>query len=46
VLHRMQSFTKKHTIQVDISEDLPLVFVDYLQLEQVFTNLISNSIKF
>ena len=46
VLHRMQSFTKRHTIQVDISEDLPLVFVDYLQLEQVFTNLISNSIKF
>jgi len=46
VLHRMQSSTKKHVIQVDISEDLPLVFVDYLQLEQVFTNLISNGIKF
>ncbi len=46
VLHRMQSITKRHTIQVNISEDLPLVFVDYLQLEQVFTNLISNSIKF
>jgi len=46
VLHRMQSFTKSHTIQVDISEDLPLVSVDYLQLEQVFANLISNSIKF
>jgi two-component system sensor histidine kinase KdpD len=46
VLHRMQSLTKRHTIQVDISEDLPLVFVDYLQLEQVFSNLISNSIKF
>lgn len=46
VLHRMQSFTKRHTLQVDISEDLPLVFVDYLQMEQVFTNLISNSIKF
>jgi two-component system, OmpR family, sensor histidine kinase KdpD len=46
VLHRMQSITKRHTMQVDISEDLPLVYVDYLQLEQVFTNLISNSIKF
>jgi two-component system, OmpR family, sensor histidine kinase KdpD len=46
VLHRMQSITKRHTIQMDISEDLPLVFVDYLQMEQVFTNLISNSIKF
>jgi two-component system sensor histidine kinase KdpD len=46
VLHRMKSLTKRHTLQVDISEDLPLVFVDYLQLEQVFTNLISNSIKF
>ena len=46
VLHRMQSITRRHIIQVDISEDLPLVFVDYLQMEQVFTNLISNSIKF
>ena len=46
VLHRMQAIAKRHTIQVEISEDLPLVFVDYLQLEQVFTNLISNSIKF
>ena len=46
VLHRMQSLTKRHVIQIDISEELPLVFVDYLQMEQVFTNLISNSIKF
>jgi len=46
VLHRMQAMAKRNTIQVDISRDLPLVFVDYLQLEQVFTNLISNSIKF
>ncbi len=46
VLHRMQSLTKKHILQVHISEELPLVFVDYLQLEQVFTNLISNSLKY
>jgi len=46
VLHRMQSLTKRHKISVDISEELPLVYVDYLQLQQVFTNLISNSIKY
>jgi two-component system sensor histidine kinase KdpD len=31
---------------VDVSEDLPPVPVDYFQIEQVFINLISNSIKY
>jgi two-component system sensor histidine kinase KdpD len=30
----------------EISEDLPLVPVDYVLMEQVFTNLISNSLKY
>jgi two-component system, OmpR family, sensor histidine kinase KdpD len=33
-------------IQVSLPEDLPLVPVDFLQMEQVFTNLISNSMKY
>ena len=33
-------------IEVDVPEDLPLVPVDYVQIEQVFTNLISNSLKY
>ncbi len=33
-------------VALDIPEDLPLVPVDYVQLEQVFTNLIGNSLKY
>ena len=29
-----------------LSDDLPLVPADYVQLDQVFTNLISNSLKY
>ena len=46
VLHRMQPDVKNHQIVVNVSEDLPLVSVDYGLMEQVFTNLISNSTKY
>ena len=35
-----------YIFEVDIPEDLPLVPVDYVLMEQVFANLISNSIKY
>lgn len=35
-----------HIFEVDIPEDLPLVPVDYVLMEQVFANLISNSVKY
>lgn len=35
-----------HHIELDLPDDLPLVPVDYVQMEQVFTNLISNSMKY
>ncbi|HCK67388.1 MAG TPA: hypothetical protein DHW49_14095 [Anaerolineae bacterium] len=46
VLERMKHFAEKHKIEVNVSEDLPLVPVDYVQMEQVFTNLLSNSLKY
>jgi len=46
VLGRMQRPVKGYRLIVDVSEDLPLVPVDFVQLDQVFTNLISNSVKF
>ncbi len=46
VLKRMRQVTANHIIQVDIPSDLPLLPVDYYQIEQVFTNLISNSVKY
>jgi two-component system sensor histidine kinase KdpD len=46
VLARMRRLTETHKIEIDLSEDLPLVPVDYVQMEQVFTNLLSNSLKY
>jgi two-component system sensor histidine kinase KdpD len=46
VLARMKRLAETHRIEVDVPESLPLVPVDYVQMEQVFTNLISNSLKY
>jgi two-component system sensor histidine kinase KdpD len=46
VLARMRRVTERHHLDVEVPEDLPLVPVDYVQMEQVFTNLISNSLKY
>ncbi len=46
VLAQMARVSKQHHIAVDVSEDLPFVSVDYVQIEQVFTNLLSNSLKY
>ncbi|MGB8982474.1 MAG: ATP-binding protein, partial [Anaerolineales bacterium] len=46
VLTRMKYLTENHQIQVDVPESLPLVPMDYVQMEQVFTNLVSNGLKY
>jgi two-component system, OmpR family, sensor histidine kinase KdpD len=46
VLARMRHATEDHKLEVDVPESLPLVPVDYVQMEQVFTNLVSNSLKY
>lgn len=46
VLVRMKHLAEGHHIEVDVPESLPLVPVDYVQMEQVFTNLVSNSVKY
>lgn len=46
VLERMKYSAVRHKLEVDVSEDLPLMPVDYVQMEQVFTNLLSNSLKY
>lgn len=43
---RMKSELGAYQLILDIPEDLPLVPVDYMQMEQVFTNLLSNSAKY
>jgi two-component system sensor histidine kinase KdpD len=44
--NHMRQQSQRHQFEIDIPEDLPLVPVDYFQIEQVFTNLFSNSIKY
>lgn len=46
VLARMKHLAGEHQLEVDVPENLPLVPVDYVQMEQVFTNLVSNSVKY
>jgi two-component system sensor histidine kinase KdpD len=46
VVNRMSKVAAGHRIINEISRDLPLVPVDYGQMERVLTNLISNSIKY
>jgi two-component system sensor histidine kinase KdpD len=45
-LRRMRADIKNHQLMVKVSQDLPLVAVDFTLVEQVFTNLISNSTKY
>jgi two-component system sensor histidine kinase KdpD len=46
VLARMRTALRDHRLEVDVSEDLPLVPADYYQIEQVLANLLSNSVKY
>jgi two-component system sensor histidine kinase KdpD len=46
VTARMKYLAEEHKLEIDIPESLPFVPVDYVQMEQVFTNLISNSVKY
>jgi two-component system sensor histidine kinase KdpD len=46
VLERMRHLAGEHQIELDVPESLPLLPVDYVQMEQVFTNLVSNSLKY
>ncbi|HEY3290648.1 MAG TPA: ATP-binding protein [Anaerolineae bacterium] len=43
---RMRHAITQHDIDIDMPDDLPLVPVDHMQIDQVFTNLISNAIKY
>jgi len=46
VMTRMKHLAQSHRFMIDVPADLPLLPVDFTQMEQVFTNLISNSLKY
>lgn len=43
---RMQTQTTNHQIHVDFPANFPVILADEIRLEQVFTNLIGNAIKY
>jgi len=45
-LQRMQKVLEPFRVEVGISSDLPLVYTDFVLMDQVYTNLLSNSVKF
>jgi two-component system, OmpR family, sensor histidine kinase KdpD len=46
VTAKMRLILQDHPISLELPENLPLVPTDFVMMEQVFTNLISNSIKY
>jgi K+-sensing histidine kinase KdpD len=46
IAERFQTQTDKHTILVDFPENFPVILADEIRIEQVFSNLISNAIKY
>jgi len=42
----MQSILQNRTVQTDLPSDLPPVQLDYLQIDQVLTNLIENAVRY
>jgi len=46
VARKMSQALQRHRLVVDIPADFPLVPVDYVLMEQVFSNLLSNSAKY
>ena len=43
---RMRAQLQTYPLTVEVPDDLPLVNVDFVQVEQVFTNLLTNSMKY
>ncbi|MBI2954294.1 MAG: DUF4118 domain-containing protein, partial [Chloroflexi bacterium] len=46
VLGRLKPLTQRHRISVSIPDDLPPVYLDYVEIDQVLSNLIENAIKY
>lgn len=46
VLGRLRSVTVGHPIAVDVPDDLPPILIDYVQIDEVFSNLVENAAKY
>jgi two-component system, OmpR family, sensor histidine kinase KdpD len=45
-LARLKQAARQHRLEIAVPDDMPLVPVDFVQIQQVFTNLISNGLKY
>ena len=45
VLGRMRARTATHSVHVDVPEDLPPVPLDYVEIDQVLSNLVENAVR-
>ena len=45
VLGRLRPITARHPVAVDVPEDLPPVELDYVEIDQVLSNLVENAAK-
>jgi two-component system sensor histidine kinase KdpD len=45
-LARLKQAARHHRLETAVPEDLPLIPVDFVQIQQVFINLIGNSLKY
>jgi two-component system sensor histidine kinase KdpD len=43
---RLKQAARHHRLEIAVPDDVPLVPVDFVQIQQVFTNLISNGLKY
>lgn len=43
---RLRKDLRQHTLEIRVPDDMPLVPADPVQIDQVFTNLITNSVKY
>lgn len=46
VVNRTARLTSEHRVNVTIDEDVPVVFLDYVEISQVLINLIGNAAKY
>lgn len=45
VLGRLRAATRDHSVHVSVSEDMPPVPLDYVEVDQVLTNLVENAVR-
>ncbi len=45
-LARLKQAARHHHLEIAVPDDMPLIPVDFVQIQQVFTNLIGNGLKY